>query len=125
MDKIVRRVTVVDRSGPHPKARVVYSDVEDDDDDDDSPDSRRLERHVRQLLKAEVVAAQEAYQRHLDSVAKGGDDWLYDSFGNLMRARRKAMKELRASGPFGGFGPFGRFGPFGPPKRADYDDEED
>ena len=49
---------------------------------------------------SQVIAAQEAYQRHLDSVEKGGNTWLSEEPGNLMRARRKAMKEMRKGSPF-------------------------
>ena len=75
MDKLVRRVTVVQSSGEHRDAKVVYENDEDEDTDDDSPGTphfKRLERSVRHMLKAQVIAAQDAYQRHLDSVAKGG-----------------------------------------------------
>jgi hypothetical protein len=100
MDKIVRRVTVVEREGAHKKAKVVYNAVDDDEDDEDEPSLHPLERRVRRLLKANLVQAQEAYQQHLNSVAKGGSAWVYDSPRNLMRARRKAMKDLHKSGPF-------------------------
>ena len=53
------------------------------------------------MLKAQVVAAQEAYQRHLDAVEKGGKAWFYEGPENLMKARRKAMKEMRKAAPFG------------------------
>jgi Family of unknown function (DUF6312) len=101
MDRIVRRVTVIERGGQHHKAKIVYNNNDDDDDDDDSPHFGRLERSVRHALKAQVVAAQEAYQRHLDSAAKGGNAWIHDGPRNLMRARRKALKEMRLAGPFG------------------------
>ena len=39
-----------------------------------------------------VIAAQEAYQRHLDSVEKGGNTWFFEEPRNMMRARRKAMR---------------------------------
>ena len=100
MDKIVRRVTVVEREGAHKKAKVVYNAVDDEEDDEDEPSLHPLERRVRRLLKANLVQAQEAYQQHLSSVAKGGSAWVYDSPRNLMRARRKAMKDLHKSGPF-------------------------
>ena len=51
-------------------ANVVY----ESDEDDDSGENM-LERTVRHILKAQVIAAQEAYQRHLVSVAKGGKSW--------------------------------------------------
>ena len=53
------------------------------------------------MLKAQVIGAQDVYQRHLDSVEKGGRSWMYDAPGNFMKARRKAMKEMRKSAPFG------------------------
>jgi hypothetical protein len=95
MEKLVRRVTVVQGSGEHRDAKVVYETDEDDDDDFDPPTFKWLERNVRNILKAQVIAAQEAYQRHLDSAAKGGSSWLMDEPGNFMKARKKAMKEMR------------------------------
>jgi hypothetical protein len=94
MEKLVRRVTVVQGGGEHRDAKVVY-ESDEDDDDFDQPSFKWLERNVRNILKAQVTAAQEAYQRHLDSAAKGGSSWLMDEPGNLMKARRKAMKEMR------------------------------
>jgi hypothetical protein len=103
MDKLVRRVTVVQGSGEHREAKVVYESDEDEDDDDDfgSPPFKRLERSVRHILKAQLIAAQDAYQRHLDSTAKGGHSWIVDEPGNFMKANRKAFKELRKAAPFG------------------------
>jgi hypothetical protein len=97
MDKLVKRVTVVQGSGENRQANVVYKS---DDEDDESPGLNRLEKSVRHYLKAQVIAAQEAYQRHVDSVSKGGSTWLYEEPGNLMKARRKAMKEMRKASPF-------------------------
>jgi len=54
MDKIIRRVTVVERSGQNRKAKVVYNNSEDDEDED-SPHFHRLERSVRHMLKAQVI----------------------------------------------------------------------
>jgi len=116
MDKLVRRVTVVQGSGDTRQTNVVYRS--DDDDDEKSPTMNRLERRVRRMLKAQVIAAQEAYQRHIDSVEKGGNTWLYDEPGNLMKARRKAMKEMRKSGPL-------QMMKFGSKDDDDDEDEED
>jgi hypothetical protein len=104
MDKLVRRVTVVQSSGDHREAKVVYENDEDEDADDEGPGApnfKRLERSVRHMLKAQVIAAQDAYQRHLDSVAKGGNSWMIDDPGNFMKARKKALKEMRKASPFG------------------------
>jgi hypothetical protein len=99
MDKLVRRVTVVQRSGDNREATVVYNS-EEDDEKSETPRFEGLERSVRHLLKAQVIAAQEAYQRHLESVQKGGNFWLMEEPFNLMKARRKAMKEARKAAPF-------------------------
>jgi hypothetical protein len=100
MDKLVKRVTVVQGSGEHRQANVVYTSEEGEDEDQETPSFKGLERSVRHLLKAQVIAAQEAYQRHLESVEKGGNSWLVDDPFNLMKARRKAMKEARKAAPF-------------------------
>jgi hypothetical protein len=99
MDKLVRRVTVVQGGGATRHANVVYKS-DQDEDDPDVPRFNTLERSVRHLLKAQVIAAQEAYQRHLESVEKGGNSWLVEDPFNLMKARRKAMKEVRKASPF-------------------------
>jgi hypothetical protein len=96
MDKLVRRVTLVERSG---QAKVVYEN-EDEDDDRVTPHFRNLERSVRHMLKAQVIAAQEAYERHIESAGKGGRHWMTDGPRNMMKARNKAMKELRQASPF-------------------------
>jgi Family of unknown function (DUF6312) len=102
MDKLVKRVTVVQGSGDNREAKVVYtSDDDDSDDGSGQPNFKNLEKSVRHMLKAQMIAAQEAYQRHLDSTAKKERNaWLYDAPGNFMKARRKAMKEMRKAAPF-------------------------
>ena len=102
MDKSVRRVTVVQGSGENRQAKVEYKSDEDDDEAFGIPglSMDKLEKSVRHMLKAQVIAAQEAYQRHMESVEKGGKSWLLDEPGNLMKARRKAMKEMRKAAPF-------------------------
>lgn len=113
MDKLVKRVTVVQGSGDNRQANVVYK-TDEDDEDFGGPKLSRIEKTVRHMLKAQVIAAQDAYQRHLDSVEKGGRSWIYDAPGNFMKARRKAMKEMRKSAPFGM-----------PKMKFDDDDDED
>ena len=103
MEKLVRRVTVVQGSGERRSAKVVYERDEDDEDEDDrdSVQFKSLERAVRHMLKAQVIAAQDAYQRHLDSAAKGGSSWLVDDAMAMMKMPRKAQKEMRKASPFG------------------------
>ena len=59
-----------------------------------------LEKSIRHLLKAQVIAAQEAYQRHIESAEMGGNSWLLEDPFNMMKARKKAMKEARKAAPF-------------------------
>jgi len=94
MEKLVRRVTRVERSGD---AKVIYKSEEDDEE---IPHFHRLEQSVRHMLKAQLLAAQEAYQRHIESADKGGNAWLQDAPRNFMKARRKALKEIRNASPF-------------------------
>jgi hypothetical protein len=104
MDKLVKRVTVVERSAQGSsqarEAKVVYN--LDEEDRDDVPSYRNFERTMRHLLKADLIAAQEAYERHLASLEKGGTAWLDDAPRNFMKAQRKGMKEASKVSPFGG-----------------------
>ena len=95
MDKLVRRVTVVQGGD----AKVVYESKDEPFDSEDRPKFEKLEERVRHILKAQLVAAQEAYDRHLESAKKEGNAWMEDAPGNLMKARKKAMKELREGMP--------------------------
>jgi len=99
MDKLVRRVTVVQGSGEHRDAKVVYQSDDDPEDSEGKPNLKKLEEGVRHMLKAQVIAAQEAYERHLESAAKEGNSWLTDAPGNFIKARKKAMKEMQKSMP--------------------------
>jgi hypothetical protein len=102
MDKLVRRVTVVPRDGEHHKPKVVFESDDDYHDEDGGPPAfKGLERAVRHVLKAQVIAAQDAYQRHLDSTAKDDNSWLVDAPMNFIKSRRKALKEIRKAVPFG------------------------
>jgi hypothetical protein len=101
MDKSVRRVTLVQGSGDNRVSKVVYDADEDDDGMPRAPDLSKLEQSVRHMLKAQMIAAQEAYQQHIDSAAKEGNSWLLDAPGNFFKVRKKAMKEMRKANPFG------------------------
>jgi hypothetical protein len=94
MDKLVKRVTVVQGSGEHRRSTIVY----ENDDTDEEHDGRTfgsLERAIRHMLKAEMIMAQEAYNRHVKSASRGGSNWLLDGPSNILRAHRKGLKEVR------------------------------
>jgi len=120
MDKLVRRVTVVQGSGEHRDAKVVYESDDDPVDSEGQPNLKKLEESVRHMLKAQVVGAQEAYNRHLESAKKEGDTWLTDAPSNFIKARKKAMKEMKQSMPK----EMRKFAPFGMKDDSD-DDKED
>ena len=101
MDKSVRRVTLVQGSGDNRVSKVVYDATEDDDGMPSGPDLSKLEQSVRHMLKAQAIAAQEAYEQHVASATKEGNSWLTDAPGNFNKARKKAMSEMRKAMPFG------------------------
>jgi hypothetical protein len=105
LDNLVRRVTVVHGSGENCRTEVIYESGSSDEGEQ-PPSMQGLERSLRQLLKAQVVAAQEAYQRHLNSVEKGGMSWMTEAPRNMIGATFKAAGEVRKSMPFSlpGFG---------------------
>lgn len=116
MDKLVRRVTVVQGRD----AKVVYQSDDDPLDSEGKPNFKKLEEGVRHMLKAQVIAAQDAYDRHLESAKKEGNAWLTDAPGNFIKARKKAMKEMQKDMPK----EMRKFMPFGMKNDAD-DDKED
>ena len=95
MDKIVRRVTVVQGAGEARQSTVVYESDEDDLDDEYEAPFRPLERFVRHMLKADLITAQEAYDRHVKSASRGKDRWLLDAPSNILNAQRKGYREVR------------------------------
>jgi hypothetical protein len=99
MDKLVRRVTVIHRSGDEPKAVAVYRE----------PRKERarvsiltqpFERGARHLEKALIIFGQEALRRHEDSNRRRRDGWLLEAPGNFIESGRKALNEARKAVPF-------------------------
>lgn len=101
MDKLVRRVTVIERSGDVRVATVAYEQQEQTGDEtaQSSPILRPVERLVRRILKADVIFTQEQYRRHLDS-ARRKNGWLFDAPSNILHAGVKAYNEARKAVPF-------------------------
>jgi hypothetical protein len=94
MDKLVKRVTVVEGAGDKRQAKVVY-ESEKDEEEKGVPALGSIERAVRHLLKADLIRAQEAYDRHVESATKGEGDWLFAAPANIIKAFRKAEGEAR------------------------------
>ncbi|HEY7242862.1 MAG TPA: hypothetical protein VH678_03150 [Xanthobacteraceae bacterium] len=101
MDRVVRRVTIVQRSGDSRTATVAYEHPEEREDEtvQSSPLLRPVERVMRRLLKAGVIFAQEGYKRHLES-GERRNGWLFDAPSNVLHAGVKAYNEARKAVPF-------------------------
>jgi hypothetical protein len=104
MDKLVKRVTVIQGTGANREVIVAYEDKDESLDDEQRRRTSRwlrpVERTIRRLLKADLVGAQEAYQRHLNSSRKRRNGWLRDAEKNYDKASRKAYNEARKVAPF-------------------------
>jgi Family of unknown function (DUF6312) len=101
MDKLVRRVTIVQRSGDVRTATVAYEHPEEREDEavQSSTFLRPVERVVRHLAKASVIFVQEGYKRHLES-GERKNGWLLDAPSNILHAGVKAYNEARKAVPF-------------------------
>jgi hypothetical protein len=96
MHKLVKRVTVIEGEGENRHAQVIYESPKKENDDEGLLGP--LERAVRHLLKADLIRAQEAYDRHIASVS-GKGNWLFEAPENMRQALRKAEKEARKARP--------------------------
>jgi hypothetical protein len=105
MDKLVRRVTVVQGTGDNREGVVVYEDPDERREERysrrTSPLLRPFERVARHLIKADLIFVQDAYQRYLDSSRRRRDGWLRDAPENVFKSSRKAYNEARKAVPFG------------------------
>jgi hypothetical protein len=101
MDDLVRRVTVVRRSGDEsePRAVVVYREPRKHRAKV-SVVTRPLERGARHLERAIVIFGQETLRRHEESNRRRRDGWLLEGPGNLIESGREALNEARKAVPF-------------------------
>jgi len=94
LDNLVRRVTLVKVRGENHEVKVVYESEHGDNEDEPSIDS--FERGLRRFLKADLIRAQDAYDRHVKSASKGSrGEWLFDVPFNIVKAILKAERETR------------------------------
>jgi hypothetical protein len=100
MDKLVRRVTVIKRSGDEqPRAVAVYKEPRKARAKV-SILTRPLERGAKRLLKAQVIFGEEMLRRQEKSNRRRRDGWLVEGPGNLLESGRKALNEARKAVPF-------------------------
>ena len=96
--ELIRRITVLKRSGKAIEATVIYRE----------PRRRRkssalispIEHAARRLVRAQIVWGQEALRRHNRSNRRRRDGWLLDVPVNLAESGRKAFNEARKAVPF-------------------------
>lgn len=99
MNKLVKRVTVVQRGGDTPHAITVYKSAQKGRGNV-SMLTRPLERAARRLVKAEIIFGQEILRRHDASNRKRRDGWLLEAPKNVLESGRKAYNEGRKAVPF-------------------------
>jgi hypothetical protein len=102
MDKLVKRVTMIDRSGDNtqPRAVTVYKE----------PRRERakvsfltwpFERAARRMARAQIIFGQEVLRRHYESNRRRRDGWLLEGPANVLESGRRAYNETRKAVPFG------------------------
>jgi hypothetical protein len=98
MDKLVSRVTVIQRSGDTAHVNVVYQRQKKDRRK--STWSRPLERVARRLVEADIAKDRELLRLHDEGNARRPDGWIIDGPGILAAAARKGYNEARKAVPF-------------------------
>lgn len=99
MDKLVKRVTVVQGGADTPAAITVYERPRKGGGKG-SILIRPLERATRRLAKADMIYSQEILRRHDASNRLRRDGWLLDAPENIVKSGRKAYNEARKAVPF-------------------------
>jgi Family of unknown function (DUF6312) len=99
MDSLVKRVTVIKRSGDKTEALEVYQEPRKSRRKV-SVVARPLERAARRLMQAEVVFGQELLRRGKESNRRRRDGWLLEAPANTLESGRKAYNQARKAVPF-------------------------
>ena len=99
MDSLVKRITVIQRSGDKPEAVDVYEEPRKKRRKV-SVLARPLERAARRLIKAEVVFGNELLRRGDESNRRRRDGWLLEAPANMVESGRKAYNQARKAVPF-------------------------
>jgi hypothetical protein len=99
MDKLVRRIVKVKRSGGKDSAKVIYEKGASSEDGDGIADV--AEKSARRMLRAERTFADNALRLHDESARNEEGGWLIDAPANIVTAHRKAYNVARKTAPFG------------------------
>jgi hypothetical protein len=101
MDKLVKRVTVIDRSGGdrQPRTVTVYKEPRKD-----RPRvsilTRPFERAARRWARAQIIFGQELLRRQSESNRRRREGWLLEGPVNILESGLKAYNETRKADPF-------------------------
>jgi hypothetical protein len=92
MDDIVKRITVIRGKGRTRQVQVIFNSPYWADRDDSW---QSFEQGVRRFLKADMIRAQEAYRRHVESARDAKKTWWLDISTNFARSIIEAEKSTR------------------------------
>jgi Family of unknown function (DUF6312) len=98
MDPLVKRVTVIKRSGDSSQAVTVYEDQRKGRGKV-SVLTRPVERAARRLVQAQVIFGQELIRRGKESNRRRRDGWVLEAPANIVESGRKAYNEARKAAP--------------------------
>jgi len=98
MDKLIRRITQVRRTGDKNESTVIYEKTEADSGETGvlSP----VENVSKRMRRADQVFTEEALRLHEKSAREREGGWFFDAPVNIMKAQRKALNEARKAVPF-------------------------
>jgi hypothetical protein len=102
MDKLVKRITVIKRSGADTEVVRIYQDPK-------GKKKRRkvsgwdepFERAARKLLKANTAFSESALRRTDKSNRRRRDGWIFDAPAIVLKAGRDSYNQARKAVPFG------------------------
>jgi hypothetical protein len=100
MDNLVKRVTVIHRSGDAQQAVDVYEKPRKKRRKV-SVLSRPFAKAAERLVQAQVIFGQEMLRRGRESSSRRRDGWLLEGPGNAVESGRKAYNQARKAVPFG------------------------
>jgi hypothetical protein len=93
MDNSVKRVTAIEGEGADRDTKVLYQDERDND-----PDIPPIERAVRHVVNAALIAAKVAYDSYIDRAKKGKTSWAFQprDAGSATSTRTRVRQETPA-----------------------------